>query len=95
MSYTLDSLAEPLIRARLKLLYSELQQNHAEYKQLILEKDQHFRLLRDALPEQLQHTVFLYEDARFCLQSIIEGSIYIQGFKDALQLFSELHHSNM
>lgn len=95
MFYTLDSLAEPLIKARLKLLYSELQKNHAEYKQLILEKDQCFSLLREALPEQLQHTVFLYEDAQFCLQSIIEGRIYIQGFKDALQLFSELHHSTM
>lgn len=95
MSYTLDSLAEPLIRTRLNLLYSELQKNHAEYKQLVLEKEQHFRLLRGALPDKLQHTVFLYEDAQFCLQSIIETSIYIQGFKDALHLFSELHHSNV
>lgn len=61
-----------------------------EYNQLSAETDQYFKTLRDALPGQLQHTVFLYEDAQISLQSILERSIYKQGFKDALQLFSEL-----
>ncbi|KOR90347.1 DUF6809 family protein [Paenibacillus solani] len=95
MVNALESLAEPLIRIRLELLYSELLKNNTEYSQLSIETDQHFKSLREALPDQLQHTVFLYEDAQISLQSIIERSIYIQGFKDALQLFSELYHSNI
>ncbi len=90
MINTLESLTEPLIRIRLELLYTELLECHKEYTQLSSETYQYFKTLRDALPDQLQHTVFLYEDAQISLQSILERSIYIQGFKDALQLFSEL-----
>ncbi|MDR6777035.1 MULTISPECIES: DUF6809 family protein [Paenibacillus] len=93
MVNALESLAEPLIRIRLELLYTELSEYHTEYSQLSSETDQYFRKLREALPDQLQHTVFLYEDAQISLQSILERSIYIQGFKDALQLFSELNSS--
>ncbi|MHA7584382.1 hypothetical protein B2I21_00865 [Chryseobacterium mucoviscidosis] len=95
MVYTLESLAEPLIRIRLELLFAELWECHTEYNQLSSEADQYFKTLRDALPDQLQHTVFLYEDAQISLQSILERSIYIQGFKDALQLFSELQNSSI
>ncbi|WP_098743243.1 hypothetical protein [Paenibacillus sp. EZ-K15] len=95
MVNTLESLTEPLIRIRLELLYTGLLECHAEYNQLSAEADQYFKTLRDALPDQLQHTVFLYEDAQISLQSILERSIYIQGFKDALQLFSELQNSSI
>jgi hypothetical protein len=95
MVNTLDSLAEPLIRIRLELLYTELSEHHTEYSQLTLETDQYFRTLREALPDQLQHTAFLYEDAQISLQFILERSIYIQGFKDALQLFYELQNSGI
>lgn len=95
MVNTLESLTEPLIRIRLELLFTELLECHAEYNQLSSEADQYFNTLRDALPDQLQHTVFLYEDAQISLQSILERSIYIQGFKDALQLFSELQNSSI
>ncbi|MDP9701582.1 hypothetical protein [Paenibacillus polysaccharolyticus] len=95
MVNTLESLTEPLIRIRLELLYTELLGCHAEYNQLSAETDQYFKTLRDALPDQLQHTVFLYEDTQISLQSILERSIYIQGFKDALQLFSELQNYSM
>jgi hypothetical protein len=95
MVNTLESLTEPLIRIRLELLYTELLECHTEYNQLSLEADQYFKTFRDALPDQLQHTVFLYEDAQISLQSILERSIYIQGFKDALQLFSELQNSSI
>ncbi|AJS58984.1 DUF6809 family protein [Paenibacillus sp. IHBB 10380] len=95
MVNTLESLADPLIRIRLELLYSELLEKHTEYSQLSSETDQYFKSLREALPDQLQHTVFLYEDAQISLQTILERSIYIQGFKDALQLFSELHYSSI
>jgi hypothetical protein len=94
MVNTLESLAEPLIRIRLELLYTELSEYHTEYNQLSSEIDQYFKTLREALPDQLQHTVFLYEDAQISHQSILESSIYIQGFKDALQLFSELQNTN-
>ncbi|PQP80730.1 hypothetical protein C0Q44_26240 [Paenibacillus sp. PCH8] len=95
MINTLESLTEPLIRIRLELLYTELLKCHMEYNQLSAETDQYFKTLRDALPDQLQHTVFLYEEAQISLQSILESSIYIQGFKDALQLFSELQNSSI
>ncbi|MEE4562916.1 DUF6809 family protein [Paenibacillus polymyxa] len=95
MINTLESLTEPLIRIRLELLYTELLECHKEYTQLSSETDQYFKTLRDALPDQLQHTVFLYEDAQISLQSILERRIYIQGFKDALQLFSELQNSSI
>lgn len=95
MVNTLDSLVEPLIRIRLELLYTELSKHNKEYSQLSSETDQFFRTLREALPDQLQHTVFLYEDAQISLQSILERSIYIQGFKDALQLYCELQNSSI
>ncbi|MFK4300575.1 MULTISPECIES: DUF6809 family protein [unclassified Paenibacillus] len=95
MINALESLTEPLIRIRLELLFVELLEYHTEYNQLSSETDRYFRTLREALPDQLQHTVFLYEDAQISLQSILERSIYIQGFKDALQLFSELKNSSI
>ncbi|MEK3707860.1 hypothetical protein MKY87_27780 [Paenibacillus sp. FSL R7-0198] len=95
MINTVESLTEPLIRIRLDLLYTKLLECHREYTQLSAETDEYFKTLRDALPDQLQHTVFLYEDAQISLQSILERSIYIQDFKDALQLFSELQNSSI
>ncbi|MEC0129143.1 DUF6809 family protein [Paenibacillus pabuli] len=95
MVNTLDSLVEPLIRIRLELLYTELSEHNKEYSQLSSETDQFFRTLREALPDQLQHTIFLYEDAQISLHSILERSIYIQGFKDALQLYCELQNSSI
>ncbi|MEY8744359.1 hypothetical protein AB9M62_34105 [Bacillales bacterium AN1005] len=95
MINTLESLTVPLIRIRLELLYTALLECHTEYNLLSTEADQYFKTLRDALPDQLQHTIFLYEDAQISLQSILERNIYIQGFKDALQLFSELQNSSI
>ncbi|MFB5678205.1 hypothetical protein ACE3NQ_16390 [Paenibacillus terreus] len=95
MVNALESIAEPLIRLRLEVLYSELLEGHTDYKQLSVEADEHFRSIREAIPDQLQHTVFQYEDAQISLQSILERSIYIQGFKDALLLFNELYNSDI
>ncbi|MDO3412440.1 hypothetical protein QWJ34_21930 [Saccharibacillus sp. CPCC 101409] len=92
MTNSLESLTEPLIRIRLESLYSELLNFHEEYTQLSAETDQYFKTLRDALPDQLEDTIILYEDAQISLQAILERSIYTQGFKDALQLFSELQN---
>jgi len=95
MVNALESLVEPLIRIRLELLYSELLENHTDYKQLSIETNEHFRSICEAVPDQHQHSVFLYEDAQLSLQSILERSIYIQGFKDALQLFCEMRNSDI
>lgn len=51
MINTLESLTEPPIRIRLELLYTELLEYHKEYTQLSSETDQHFKTLRDALPD--------------------------------------------
>ena len=90
MGSTLESLIKPLVKIRLELMYSELLQSNKEYPQLSIETDEHFEKLRKALPEHLQHTVSLYEDAQISLQSVLERSIYLQGVKDALELFDVL-----
>lgn len=61
--------------------------------QISNESIQYFKTIRESLPDNLQHTLFLYEDAQFSLQAILESNIYLQGFKDALHLYNELHIS--
>ncbi|MFD1176670.1 hypothetical protein ACFQ3W_10200 [Paenibacillus puldeungensis] len=91
MINSLEVLIDPLIRNRLELLYSELTTNNSDFKQVSNESVQYFKTIRESLPDNLQHTLFLYEDAQFSLQAILENKIYLQGFKDALHLFNELH----
>lgn len=93
MTDCLEVIIEPLVRIRLESLFSNLTKTKPDYKLLSSECEQHFNLIRESLPEHLQHTLFLYEDAQISLQSILEKSIYLQGFKDALYLFDELHNS--
>lgn len=90
---SLEILTEPLIRSRLESLYSDLSKTKSDYKQLNSECQQYLKLIQESLPEQLQHSFFLYTDAQISLQSLLERSIYLQGFKDALYLFNELHTS--
>lgn len=91
---SLDALTGPLIRIRLEGMYRELLDTDPNYKLLLLESDECFRQLRIALPEEQQKVAFLYEDAQLSLQAILERSIYLQGFKDALYLFNELQISS-
>ncbi|WP_438347997.1 hypothetical protein ACP8HI_20410 [Paenibacillus sp. FA6] len=93
MIESLEVLAEPLIRSRLESLYCNLSKTQSDYKQLSSDCEQYFKLIQESLPHHLQHSIFLYEDAQISLQSILERSIYLQGFKDALYLFNELHTS--
>ncbi|WP_339158312.1 hypothetical protein MKX50_02420 [Paenibacillus sp. FSL W8-0186] len=86
MIESLDVLADPLIRNRIKTLYS-----NSDLKQFSSECEQYLKIIRDTLPDNLQHTLFLYEDALTSLQTVLESKIYLQGFKDALYLFNELH----
>lgn len=91
MINSLEVLIDPLIRNRLESLYSELSSNNSDFKQVSSETEEYFKTIRESLPDKLQHTLFLYEDAQFSLQAILEIKIYLQGFKDALHLFNELH----
>ncbi|GJM78691.1 hypothetical protein MJ257_22795 [Paenibacillus timonensis] len=86
MIESLEVLAEPLIRNRLEPLYS-----NSELEQFSSECEQYLKIIRESLPDNLQHTLFLYEDALTSLQTVLESKIYLQGFKDALYLFNELH----
>lgn len=90
---SLEVLIDPLIRNRLESLYNELKTNNSEFKQVSCESEQYIKTLREVLPDNLRHTLFLYEDAQFTLKSILETKLYLQGFKDATQLFNELHIS--
>lgn len=91
MIESLESLAEPLIRTRLELLYNNLSHTQPDYTQLSKESDHYFHTIRQALPEHLNQTIFLYEDTQLSMQTLLEREIYLQGFRDALQLMSELH----
>lgn len=94
MYESLETLTDPLIRIRLERMYRELSDTDPNYKLLVLESDEFFQQLRSVLPENLQKASFLYEDTQISLQAILERSIYLQGFKDALYLFNELQISS-
>lgn len=94
MFESLEALTDPLIRIRVEAMYRELLDTDSNYKMLLLESDQCFQQLRNALPEEQQKAAFLYEDTQLSLQAILERSIYLQGFKDALYLFNELQISS-
>lgn len=91
MINSLEVLIDPLIRNRLESLYNELKTNNSDFKQVSCESEQYIKTLREVLPDNLRHTLFLYEDAQFTLQAILEVKIYMQGFRDALVLFNELN----
>ncbi len=91
MTYSLEVLLDPLIRNRLETLYGELKTNHSDFNQVFNESEHYIKTIRESLPDNLKQPLFLYEDAQFTLQAILEREIYMQGFKDALYLFNELH----
>ncbi|WDF49769.1 hypothetical protein PQ460_17425 [Paenibacillus sp. KACC 21273] len=88
---SLEIMLEPLIRKRLEVLYSDLQEAESTYVSLRDECDKQFSVMRNSLPDHLQHNAFMYEDVQLELQAIVESRIYLQGFKDAIELFSELN----
>lgn len=91
MLESLESLAEPLIRTRIELLYNHLSHSQPDYRQLIEECDSYFRAIYHAVPDDLKHTIILYEETQLSIQSHLEREIYLQGFRDALQLVNVLH----
>lgn len=88
---SLEIMLEPLIRKRLEVLYADLQEVESTYVSLRNECDKQFSVMRNSLPDHLQHTAFMYEDVQLELQTIVESRIYLQGFKDAIELFSDLN----
>ncbi|MFB5761771.1 hypothetical protein [Paenibacillus medicaginis] len=95
MLESLESLAEPLIRTRIELLYNNLSHSRPDYSQLTQECDSYFRSIRQAVPDKLNHTIFLYEDTQLSMQTLLEREIYLQGFRDALQLMNELQYAGI
>jgi hypothetical protein len=91
MLESLESLAEPLIRTRIELLYNHLSHSQPDYRQQIVECDGYFQAICQAVPDDLKHTIFLYEDIQLSIQSHLEREVYLQGFRDALQLINVLH----
>jgi hypothetical protein len=91
LTHSLEVLIDPLIRNRLETLYGELKTNHSDFNQVFNESEYYIKTIRESLPDNLKHTLFLYEDAQITLQAILDIKVYLQGFKDALLLFNELH----
>lgn len=93
MEDSLEILIDPLIRKRLESLHSELTKHNSYFKEISNESKQYLQTLQASIPDNLQHTLFLYEDAQFSIRTVLDRKIYLQGFKDALYLFNELHIS--
>ncbi|OMF43523.1 hypothetical protein [Paenibacillus peoriae] len=90
MHNSLEILLDSLIRNRIESLYGELIKNNSSYNQFSSERNLYFKQLHKLLPEDIQKTLFLYDDADLSVQAILEREIYLQGFKDALHLHNEL-----
>ncbi|WP_251035985.1 hypothetical protein [Paenibacillus sp. ISL-20] len=84
MHNSLEVLLDSLIRNRIEALYSDLLKNNSIYNQQ----------LHELLPKDMHKTLFLYDDADLSVHTILEREIYLQGFKDALQLHNELNISS-
>lgn len=95
MQNSLEIKIDPLVRARLKSLHSDLTITDTDLLRFSNEAIQHYKAIRESLPDNLQHTFFLYEDAQNSKQTLLESKIYLQGFKDAISLFEELHSSRI
>ncbi|WP_420539114.1 hypothetical protein ACN92M_17050 [Paenibacillus polymyxa] len=90
MHNSLEALLDSLIRIRIESLYGELDKSNSSYNQFSSERNFYFKQLHELLTEDIRKTLFLYDDADLSLQAILEREIYLQGFKDALHLHSEL-----
>ncbi|MDN4088539.1 hypothetical protein [Paenibacillus polymyxa] len=91
MHNSLEVLLDSLIQTRIESLYGELIKNNSSYNRFSSERNLYFKQLHEGVPENIQKTLFLYDDAELSVQAILEREIYLQGFKDALHLHNELH----
>ncbi len=81
MEDSLEILIDPLIRKRLKSLHSDLTKHNSYFIEISNESKQYLQTLQASLPDNLQHTLFLYEDVQFSIRTVLDSKIYIQGFK--------------
>ncbi|WP_405155843.1 hypothetical protein [Paenibacillus sp. FSL K6-0108] len=93
MHNSLEVLLDSLIRNRIEALYSALLKNNSDYNQFSSDRNLYFKKLHELLPQDMHKTLFLYDDADLSVHTILEREIYLQGFKDALQLHNELNIS--
>lgn len=93
MHNSLEVLLDSLIHTRIESLYGELIKNNSSYNQFSSERNLYFKQLHEGVPENIQKTLFLYDDAELSVLAILEREIYLQGFKAALHLHNELHIS--
>ncbi|WHX51364.1 hypothetical protein QNH46_02530 [Paenibacillus woosongensis] len=93
MGKLLRDINRPTIRKRLESLHNELTKHNSYFIEISNESKQYLQTLQTSVPDSLQHTLFLYEDAQFSIRTVLDSKIYLQGFKDALYLFNELHIS--
>ncbi|WP_145318556.1 hypothetical protein [Paenibacillus xylanexedens] len=94
MHNSLEVLLDSLIRNRIEALYIDLLKNNSIYNQYSSDRNLYFKQLHEHLPQDMHKTLFLYDDADLSVQAILEREIYLQGFKDALQLHNELNISS-
>ncbi|MEK5260952.1 hypothetical protein MKY75_17260 [Paenibacillus sp. FSL L8-0663] len=94
MHNSLEVLLDSLIQTRIESLYGELIKNNSSYNQFSADRNLYFKQLHELLPQDMHKTLFLYDDADLSVQAILEREIYLQGFKDALQLHNELNISS-
>jgi len=94
MHNSLEVLLDSLIRNRIEALYSDLLKNSSIYNKFLSDRNLYFKQLHELLPLDMHKTLFLYDDADLSVHTILEREIYLQGFKDALQLHNELNISS-
>lgn len=71
MEDSLEILIDPLIRKRLESLHSELTKHNSYFIEISNESKQYLQTLQASLPDNLQHTLFLYEDAQFSIRKFL------------------------
>lgn len=93
MHNSLEVLLDSLIHTRIDSLYGELSKTipaiTSSYPNGIFTSSK----LHKLLPEDIQKTLFLHDDADLSVQAILDSETYLQGFKDALHLHNELNVS--
>ncbi|MDN4082620.1 hypothetical protein, partial [Paenibacillus polymyxa] len=63
MHNSLEVLLDSLIHTRIESLYGELIKNNSRYNQFSSERNLYFKQLHEEVPENIQKTLFLYDDA--------------------------------
>lgn len=63
MYNSLEVLLDSLIQTRIESLYEKLMKHNSSYNQFSSERNLYFKQLHEEVPENIQKTLFLYDDA--------------------------------